>query len=77
MTLLRYYKRQIFWTLWGGFCLRFVRRCRLFREKIDKSNIDIEMSFIRLERMNMEVNRIRKRRIKIEKFLKRIKGECV
>jgi hypothetical protein len=77
MKLLRYYKRQIFWTLWGSFCLRFVRRCRLFREKIDKSNIDIEMSFIRLERMNMEVNRIRKRRIKIEKFLKRIKGECV
>jgi hypothetical protein len=76
MTLWKYYKRQIFWTLWGGFCLRFVRSCRLFRSKIDESNIDIEMGFVRLERINMDVDRMKKRRLKIEKYLNRTKGDC-
>lgn len=77
MKWFRYYRRQVFWTLWGSFCLRFVRNCHLFKDKIDQGNIGIKMGFIWEERRNVEINRIRKRREKIDKHLSKTKSDCI
>ena len=76
MTKTRYYYRQIILWNWYSFCLRFVRRCRMFRKIIDDTNIEINYCFIKLEKINYELEGIKKRNNKIRKFLGIDKSDC-
>ena len=76
MLTIRFYMRWIYFKVIYGFCLRFLRRCRIIDKMFFDPHNDYDMGYFVCERMMRDLYKIQKRQLKFKKLLNGEKGDC-